>query len=159
VAGPTEVRKFDPLIDEDRGGVVGRMRAMLEAHAGWVNLEPDVPDDEALPPVGGIFSARGPAVPLCTWTPPAVNRKGVVGPQQLGVQHGIGAKARPRLRELRLEVPPGWVVRGDHPKRGMVIELPADTDPDVALDWILAAGEALATVPVTGRWHAAFYGR
>jgi hypothetical protein len=148
---------FDP---EDDGEVVDRMAAMVGARRGWVNLEPQVPDPENLPAGalgGGVFSNRGPAIPLCTWTAPTLNRKGVLGPQSIGVQHATGSRARPRLRELRLEVPQGWIVRGDHPKRGLVVELPADTDPATALDWLLAAGEALVTIEVTGRWHAAFY--
>jgi hypothetical protein len=157
MAGPVEVKKFDPLIDDERALVVERMQAMLDAHDGWLNLEPDVPDDTDLPPAGGVFSAKGPPIPLCTWTPPPRSRKGVVGPQSLGVQHGRGSKARPHLDEVNLPVPTGWLVRSDHPKRGMVLELPSGTDPDTALDWILAAGEALAVIPVTGRWHAAFY--
>jgi hypothetical protein len=39
----------------------------------------------------------------------------------------------------------------------MVLELPWDTDVEMVLDWLLAAGEALVTLPVTGRWTAVVY--
>jgi hypothetical protein len=152
--------RFDPY---EAGPVVEAMQAAADAGRGWLNFEPIVPDDDELPPGaggGGVFSNRGPAIPLCTWTAPATSRKGVAGPQTIGVQHGNGSKARPVLADVGLEVPAGWIVRGDHPKRGMVIELRSDEDVATVLDWLLAAGEALAAragVAVSGRWLAVIY--
>lgn len=157
MAGPSEIRKFDPLIDGEYDSVVKVLQRMIEARKGWVNFEPDVLDDQEIPPTGGIFSNKGPAVSFCTWTAPSVSRKGVVSPQSIGVQHAVGGRARPKLSERKLEVPDGWRVKVDHPKRGMVVEVPTDADPARVLDWLLAAGEAVAMVPVTGRWHAAIY--
>lgn len=152
-----EVVEFDPLILET---IVGRMATMVERRGGWVNFEPMIPEDEEMPTIGGVtglFSNRGPAIPLCTWTAPAESRKGVVGPQSIGIQHAFGTNAKARFAEVRLAIPEGWRMRSDHPKRGLVIELPADEDVGAALDWLLAAGEALVTVPVTGRWTAVLF--
>jgi hypothetical protein len=151
--------RFDPY---EAGAVVDAMEVLAASGRGWVNFEPIVPDPDELPESGpgGFLSNRGPAVPLCTWTAPAVSRKGVVGPQTIGVQHGAQGKARPVLAELGLEVPPGWAVRADHPKRGMVIEIAPTEATAGVLDWLLAAGEALAAraeVAVSGRWLAVIY--
>jgi hypothetical protein len=58
---------------------------------------------------------------------------------------------------VNLAVPGGWFVRADNPKRGMVIEVPAEAELATVLDWLLAAGEALVAVPITGRWTAVAY--
>src|SRR5262245_57277081 len=152
-----QIIEFDPYEPDI---VLDCMETILERRRGWVNFEPRIPEEQGPPETGGVLgvlSNRGPLIPLCTWTPPEVSRKGAVGPQTIGIQHALGAKARPRLTEVKLEVPAGWLVRGDHPKRGMVLELPADEAVATVLDWLLAAGEALVTVPVTGRWTAVVY--
>ena len=151
------VIEFDPLEPEE---VVARMAGMVERRQGWINFEPKIPDDLEPPTSGaftGLFSNRGPAIPLCTWTAPARSRKGVVGPQSIGIQHERGTRARDRLAEVNVAVPEGWIVRGDHPKRGLVVELPAETDVAMVLDWLLAAGEVLVMLPITGRWSAVVY--
>jgi hypothetical protein len=150
--------EFDPLEADE---IVDHMEQMVRLRQGWINFEPLIPDDME-PPVStptftGLFSNRGPAIPLCTWTAPMVTKKSETGPQSLGIQHERGTRARARFEEVGLEVPAGWIVRSDHPKRGMVLELPWDTDVEMVLDWLLAAGEALVTLPVTGRWTAVVY--
>lgn len=151
-----EVLTFEP---DEPGPVLARMRELVEEPGGWVNLEPEVPEEHVPDAPSGLsrlFGGRGPAIPLCTWTPPEPGRGGTE-PMTLGVQHGLGSRARGRLEELGLGIPAGWVVRGDHARRGLVIEVPADADLAGVLDWLLAAGEAVATVPVTGRWLAAVH--
>lgn len=149
------VLTFDP---EEPAIVLDHLERLRRLGQGWVNLEPEVPDDTArLHQPGNLFSNRGPAVPLCTWTPPPTHRRGRRGPMALGIQHATGARARTRLDQLGLDIPVGWVVRADHPKRGLVVELAAASDVETALDWLLAAGEALATVALTGRWHASVH--
>jgi hypothetical protein len=157
MANPPTTVEFDPL---DAGEIAERMQAMADAHRGWINFEPRIPDDDEPPEATaftGLFSNRGPAIPLCTWTSPPRSRKGVIGPQAIGIQHSRGTRAVARLAELNLAVPGGWLVRTDHPKRGMVIDVPADEEVATVLDWLLAAGEALVAVPVTGRWSAIVY--
>ena len=72
-------------MDPNRGVVVTRdeaglaleaMTAMATAGRGWINVNPEIPDDVDVPTTPGVlavFSKRGPAVPLGTWTPPRVN--------------------------------------------------------------------------------------
>ena len=55
------------------------------------------------------------------------------------------------------EVPTGWRVRQDHPRRGLVIMVPAEQDHDSTLSWLLRAGAALSAVPLTGAWRAAVF--
>ena len=138
---------------DDRAAVIARMDGLAQAGSGWINLSPALDDDEELPPRSatfGIFSGRGPDVPLCTWVPGT--------PSQVGIQHGAGTKAVPLLRDLGQPVPQGWRVTGDHPRRGLVVTLPPDATNEAALDWLLGAGGALAAhLKLAGWWRAGIY--
>lgn len=148
--GP-EVVEFDAQHPE---AVLAAMKEMATSRKGWVNVAPAV-DVEDLPADAGpkLWSARGPLVPLCTWTP--AEKAG--SPVQVGIQHGAGSKAVPALRERGVEVPASWRVTSDNVRRGVVIAVPADEKPDKALKWLLRAGAALCTLPYEG-WVAQVYG-
>jgi hypothetical protein len=111
---------------------------------GWVNLRPavDPDDDPGLPSNAllGMFGARGPAVPLCTWHP---------GDRLAGVEHGTGPKVA-----RRIEVPAGWRVVQDHPRRGLVVKVPDEMSTEQVLAWLVATGTALCLVPFPGTWIA-----
>jgi hypothetical protein len=114
------------------------------AQNGWVNLQPEVDVDaepESRPSVlFGLFGSRGPAVPFCTWHP---------GERSVGIQHATGTK----LKE-RVEVPPGWRVVQDHPRRGFVAQVTADVTDADALTWLVRSASPLAGLPLLGRWVA-----
>ena len=138
----------------DRAAVLDRMTRLTEAKKGWINLSPAVDEDDEPPPrsstFGGLFSARGPDVPLCTWVPGP--------PVEVGIQHGAGSKAVQVLRELGEPVPDGWRVTQDHSRRGLVAVVPDGTPHERVLDWLLRAGTALARdLKLAGWWRAAFY--
>ncbi len=42
---------------------------------------------------------------------------------------------------------------------GLVATVPDDADLDVVAGWLLATAEEAASLPLTGRWRAAFYSR
>jgi len=109
---------------------------------GWVNLQPEVADIEEADRPGsfGIFSSRGPVVPFATW-----HR----GERSAGIQHGTGPKVA-----RRIDVPEGWRVMQDHPKRGLVVRVPPGVPDDEVLRWLLATGEQLCPAPLLGRWVA-----
>lgn len=115
--------------------------AALDAR-GWVNLQPEVADIEEAdrPSTFGIFGSRGPVVPFATWH---------AGERSAGIQHGTGPKVA-----RRLDIPPGWRVVQDHPKRGLVVRVPEGVPQEEVLRWLLATGEALCPVPLLGRWVA-----
>lgn len=150
----------EPLVIElhetQRTAVVTRMVTMAEAHKGWVNLSPgldvDVPPTPRSP-MAGLFSGRGPAVPLGTWSAPTTERE----PATVGIQHGQGGQALRQLADLGITLPEGWRRLQDHAKRGLVCAMPPTTDPaglDSALDWLLQATGALCPVRRTGEWRA-----
>jgi len=140
-------------------GDTAALVARLEAVEGrvWVNVQPHV-DDEDLPAEGGtpgLLSGRGPTLPLATWTPgqPAARRP---TPVTIGIQHGAGPRVAHHLRDLGLPVPPAWEVVQDHPRRGLVVEVPDGSPLADVLGWLLAATGALCPVPFVW-WHATLH--
>lgn len=117
---------------------------VLEAFddAGWINLQPEVADieEEDRPGYFGVFGSRGPVVPFATWH---------AGDRSAGIQHGTGPKVA-----RRVEVPAGWRVVQDHPKRGLVVRVPAGVGTEEVLRWLLVVGEQLCPAPLLGRWVA-----
>ncbi|MPY92979.1 MAG: hypothetical protein GEV08_07900 [Acidimicrobiia bacterium] len=131
-----------------------------EAGAGWVNVGPAVDEEDLPPPTSGLgrfFGGTGPAVPHATWVAGGARRDGTRRPSQLGIEHGSGPKAVARLREAAVHVPPGWTVRQDHVRRGLVLSVPAGTPANVLVLFLLDASATLATVPVGDRWLADVY--
>jgi hypothetical protein len=150
----------EPLVIEfhegQRDAVVARMVTMAESCKGWVNLSPgldvDVPPAPRSP-LAGLFSARGPDVPLGTWSAPGSDRE----PGTVGVQHGRGPQALGQLADLGITLPEGWRRLQDHSRRGIVLAVPPATEPavlDRTLEWVLLATGALCPVPRTGEWRA-----
>ena len=137
----------------DRSTVLARMARLRESKKGWINLSPAIDEDQELPARSstfGLFSGRGPDVPLCTWVPGP--------PVEVGIQHGAGAKAVKVLRELGEPVPDGWRVTQDHSRRGLVVVPSADASDETVLDWLLKTGTALAShLKLAGWWRAAIY--
>jgi hypothetical protein len=147
--------------DADRlDEVLSAMDAIARAREGWVNFEPAVREDD-IPPDSGVFSmfsGRGPAIPLGTWTPASESRRGRAEPAMIGLQHPAGGKAKPLLERFGHPVPEGWAVTQDYAKKGLVIAVPPGTDHEKVVRWVLGAAGALSTVPLTGEWRAAVYG-
>ena len=150
--------EFDP---SRPGEIVAAMEAMSGAHEGWINFEPAVHVEDAPPPGGNffsLFSGRGPAVPLGTWTPPSAPRRGRGEPAMVGLQHPAGGKAKPLLEKLGHPVPHGWPVTQDYVKKGMVVAVPPTAGHEDVVRWLLRAATLLSTVPLTGQWRAVMYG-
>lgn len=141
--------------------LVGRMRELARDRNGWVNMQPMV-DEEDVPRSGtgllGWISAKGPAVPEATWVPGERRRKGVE-PDSIGLQHHGGPKARWTLAEAGTPIPDGWKVLSDHPKRGLVIELPDGVDPATIVDWLVRAARVLSSMTLPDRWVAVVHRR
>ena len=151
MAAPPEYIDFRP---DDRAGVLAGMDVLAKAGKGWINLSPALDDDAPPPRVStfGLFSGRGPDVPLCTWVPGP--------PVEVGIQHGAGPKVTKILAELGEPVPDGWRVTQDHSRRGLVALVPEGTGNEATLDWLLRAGAVLAAdLQLAGWWRAAVYRR
>lgn len=143
--------------EDDLAALEDEVAALAEAAAGgWVNLAPEVEEGHEPPTrsaLAAIFSARGAAVPFATWTAPTEPG----GRSSLGIEHGSGPQALARLGDAGLPLPAGWLRAGDHPRRGLVVTAPADTDPRELVWWLLTAAHALSTVPLRGVWRARVY--
>ncbi|QXC63320.1 hypothetical protein KSP35_11330 [Aquihabitans sp. G128] len=144
--------------EDDLEPVEAVLAELASSSSGWVNLSPEVEPGSEPPPRNfavALFSARGDAVPLVTWTPPEQpGRRSTVG-----IEHGSGPKALARLAERELPLPAGWLKVVDHPRRGLVVTAPGDADPGDVLWWLLTAAHLLSPVPLTGDWLAKVYRR
>ncbi|MHB1516718.1 MAG: hypothetical protein ACYCVN_09745 [Acidimicrobiales bacterium] len=152
---PDELEFTEP----DDPALLERMLGCQTAGAGWINVEPIV-EEEHQPPEPGPFAFLGGSthrVPVATWMPGRRLVNGSVKPTTLGLQHAAGPRIARKLRDLGLPVPPGWRVTQDHPKRGLVVTVPADADNAEAMRWLLAAASATCAVPSTGTWRAAIH--
>lgn len=151
---PTYLR-FDA---DDPTDLVVAVEALLEAgRGGWVNVEPDVDDDDAVDDdqfgLFKLFSARGPAVPMATVVAPHLGGRRPV-PASIGLQHGAGPKALDQLADGGVRPGSGWRQRQDHPKRGLVLELPADVAGDEVVAFVIEACRCLCPFPTGRRWYA-----
>lgn len=145
-----------PFTEDDLTPPAEAIAELRTGVIGWVNFLPEVEPGFDVAPRNlavVLFSARGEAVPLATWSAP----KAPGGRPMLGITHGSGPKALARLAEMDLALPAGWLKVSDHPRRGLVITTPNDADPDDVLWWLLTASHALSTVPLTGDWLARVY--
>lgn len=139
--------------------VVEVMRQVAPAN-GWLTLQPaiDLDDTPARGGTPGLFSGRGPMVPVCSWVPGERTRRGD-DYVALGIEHATGPKAAERLAERGPPVPDRWAVLQDNPRRGLVVAVPPDDAPEDVLRWLLDAASALSQVPLTGEWQAFVYRR
>jgi hypothetical protein len=151
---PVEAFVFTP---DDPAAVLAHMDRLGVAHKGWINFNPGVLEEDVPVPKGGlgpIFGiGSGHEIPICTWVPGAMGRKGAER-DSLGIQHNTGPKVVARLATLDLALPPGWRWQQDHPRRGLVVRVPTEVTHGDELSWLLQAGAALSTVPLTGDWEA-----
>jgi hypothetical protein len=141
--------------------VAGYLHHLTEAGQGWINLLPGVEVDEddaqTVPPgLFSLFSIRQPPVTMCTLMPPRPARRATDG-VTVGVMHPTGVKAVARLAEAGVPVPPGWVVRQDHARRGLVVLAPHGTPESEIIGWSLRAGQVLCRKEMTGEWQAVVY--
>ena len=140
--------------------VVAHMRGVAERRDGWMNLSP-VLEEEDLPRrtgIEGLLAGRLPLLPIATWIP-GQPKRGRVPPTSLGIQHPAQTKVGRRLGDAGLRPPADWHGKQDHPRRGLILELPDGTDPAEVLAWLLPVIEELAPVELDGDWRATFHHR
>ncbi len=150
---PADELAFD---EDDLSAVEAVLTDLIAAGRGWVNFSPEVkpghePGSRNL--AVAVFSSRGDAVPMATWTPPEQPGQRAT----IGIEHGSGPKAIERLAECNLGLGPGWFKVADHPRRGLVVTTPGDAEVGSVVWWLLAASHALSSVPLTGDWLAKVY--
>ncbi|CAN5556997.1 hypothetical protein BH10ACT1_BH10ACT1_04350 [soil metagenome] len=142
--------------EDDLAPVEAVLAELAAAGSGWVNFSPEVEPGSEPPPRNfavALFSARGDAVPLATWTPPeAAGQRATIG-----IEHGSGPKALQRLAERDLPLAAGWFKVADHPRRGLVVTTPGNADGGEVLWWLLSAAHLLSPVPLTGDWQATIF--
>ena len=137
------VRWVPDLLLELPGGDITPLLAHVTG-AVFINISPGV-DAEQVPTRSGltsIFGNRGPLVPLATWTP-----------GELGLQHGLGARAAPWLADHGCPVPDEWYVAVDNPKRGLVVKT-YQAPAEATLTWLVRASDLACPLDAILPWQA-----
>jgi hypothetical protein len=152
---PEEI-EFGSSGDPELIGHLARLRA---GGTGWINIEPII-EEEHEPPEPGPFAFLGGSthkVPTVTWMPAPATPAGDPGPATVGIQHAAGPRLAWRLRDLGLPLPDGWRVSQDHPRRGLVAQVPPGAEDQAVIAWLLQAATAACAVPTTGRWRGSVF--
>ena len=133
---------------------------------GWANIQAVLdPEGDGVPDLAptragmfGFLSSRGPAVPVTSWVPGKETGR-ATEPDSLGIQHSAGPRAILRLANAGVPLPEGWTRLSDHARRGLVLSIPAGSDPAVIVSWLLRASDALAPGPLPETWVAVIHRR
>jgi hypothetical protein len=153
-----QIERIDFSVDK-LTRITAHMARLATAGDGWINLIPTLTDDEEVPTSLGFFtmlSGGGSNVTMCTWIPGRLDPRGQSQPS-LGINHVTGRRAVAALRSVGVPVPETWFVEQDHPRRGLVVRLPADEVHEEVLVWAIRAVGALGTPgPIKG-WLADIY--
>ncbi len=147
------------FVAHDDPELLATMASVQSGGTGWINIGPVI-DEEHEPPEPGPFAFLGGSthkVPVITWMPGKIQEGRPTKPTTVGLQHASGPHVAWKLRDLGMPVPEGWRVTQDHPRRGLVADVPADADNRAAIDWLLRAATVVCQVEMTGRWTAAVH--
>jgi len=147
------------FVAHDDAELLAQMSMVQAGGTGWINIEPVI-DDQHLPAEPGPFAFLGGSthqVPVITWMPGRRQGDRQIKPTTVGLQHASGPHVAWRLRDLGQPVPVGWKITQDHPRRGLVAEVPADADNGAVVGWLLRAATSVSQVEMTGRWTAAVH--
>jgi hypothetical protein len=147
------------FVAHDDVELLGQMAMVQAGGTGWINVTPVI-DEEHQPAEPGPFAFLGGSthqVPVITWMPGRHQSGRPMRPTTIGLQHASGPRVAWRLRDLGHPVPEGWKVTQDHPRRGLVADVPADADNAEVIGWLLRAATSVCQVEMTGRWTAAVH--
>ena len=147
------------FVTSETAEVEAAMRDLSERGGGdgWINIGPALTDaqQQLLPEpsmLGSWFSARGPTVPMATWTPSSSGSR--PRPVSIGIDHGVGPKALERLREAGLPLPTDWRKVQDNAKRGIVVEVPRTVEHRIVIGWLVSACWSLCRIDIDDHWSA-----
>jgi hypothetical protein len=139
--------------------IVASMGRLATAGDGWINLIPSLSDNDKRSTALGffaLFGGGGIGVTMATWIPGSHHPRGDIEPS-LGISHVTGRRALGELQSRGVAVPESWRLEQDHPRRGLILRVPADEPHEQVLVWALGAvGVLSAPRPIEG-WRADIY--
>ena len=151
-------RRSSLVVAFDRFAPTALVEAIAERVSqgtGWINAHPSIDEvDQRALGRPSFFAARGPTIPLGTF----VVGSGV-NAHQLGLEHAGGRSAMQTLQQAGVKLPAGARLVQDHPRRGLIVALPADVDPAAVTALLLEAAVHLTPIPLPQRWFAEIFER
>ena len=141
--------------------IVACMARLALAGDGWINLIPKIADDFEGPTSLGFLTLVGAGasgVTMCTWIPASHDNRKEGSRASLGITHVTGRRALPVLNySSAAPTPETWLVEQDHPRRGLILRVPADEPHEQLLVWALQAVGVLSAPRDIRRWRADIY--
>ncbi len=148
------------FVAHDDAELLAQMTMVQAGGTGWINVEPVIEEDHQPPEPGPVRLPRG-------IDPQGAGHHLDAGQARRGAG-GQGHDGGPAARR------PGPTWRGDcatsdsrcprggasprtTPAGAWWLEVPADADNRVVIDWLLRAAAAVCQVQATGRWEAAVH--
>lgn len=145
----SDTGRFPDSDEQSLQDLLDRFWAPAQTQGQWCNLEFEVDEDHPAyvpdSPLFAFLAARGPASPLVTIIAGEEDK-----PNQLGVQHRAGTKTRRTLVDAGIIAPDEAKLVQDHPRRGLVVEIPRGADTAAWSRWLLATMHELNRSPATG---------
>ena len=145
-------KRLIEFTDDDLEEVADAVRVLRDGE--WLNIEPFVSEEDLdelhhrIPhPLVRMFQKAGAPIPLGT-----LARTGAV--LSVGLEHPHAARAIPFLRDNGVVTPREWKIKQDHPRRGIVLEVAADTSPVTLITWIVDAARLLSAARIERSWTA-----
>lgn len=140
---------------DDRDEAIKSVESIASGR-GWCNVVPGVVDDVADLKVNifGLWVNQGVAVASFVTAAP---RHGVALPSSLGILHSRGRLGRERITILLGGAP--FAIRQDHSQRGLLLDVPADTNAAKVIDLMCSMTASLCDFTMTGSWRMDLYVR
>jgi hypothetical protein len=148
------VKRVD-FIPDAPAEVLEYMSQLSRAGDGWINLTPKIEGNEESKPLGffTLFGGGSTGVTMCTWIPKSDDPSGR-DQIRLGITHNTGLRAVAQLQSVAFPIPENWGVEQDHPRRGLVLNVPSDEPNERVLAWAIGAGGSLSRAGRVGAWRA-----
>lgn len=141
---------------DDPTEIINYMTLISTARDGWINVLPEKDAEEGTGTLGflTLFGGGSSGVTMFTWKPEPDDQQGARH-VTVGITHATGRRVAAQL--VPFTIPENWIVKQDHPQRGLVLSIPDREPHERVLDWALRTLADLSPFARAGTWRADVY--
>ncbi|HWD23924.1 MAG TPA: hypothetical protein VG368_00525 [Acidimicrobiales bacterium] len=143
---------------DDVSKVTESMKRLADARDGWINLVPKIVDREPHSTslrFFTLFGGGGSGMTMGTWIPGSRDQRGPTA-ARLGITHVMGRRLLGGEAPA-VQIPTSWSIEQDHPRRGLVAQIPLEEALAGVLEWTLRTITALTLPDRIQGWRADVY--